>query len=663
MTAIEAQIVYDASAEIHSVISGISRTEDVKLSPDNSLLAIVDFVCNKIFLFSIRIQAFDGNVSSPRIEILDYSVISSDSFLNPHGVAFLGNDNLIVCNRAADVCLFKIPTPGDYPRERKLKPYKTISGKGWLLAKVKTPGSVDCYKLGDNRYRVLVCNNHWHFISSHIINLGNTVKIKNQGTLIQNALKIPDGVSISQDTTWIAISNHVDGEILIYENTAELDSKTEAVAVLKGVVCPHGVRFTPDGKVLVADAASQYLHVYESNNGNWNGVQYPARSIRIVNDETFYNGRYDTREGGLKGIDIDKTGRVLVSTHRFGVLEFYDLKDILSRQDTVDSMQMIELCRQRDRSLERQKNGVLNQEWSFKFRARLKLRRLRDRPRRSMERMRIRLQMLDFYLRNRWSKESVLDPSGPVLSMTSQRHRLELAFYALESIVKGSRKPSRIILWLTDEESCSNPPETIQRLKARGLEIHHAEELGPHTKYYPYIERERNLAVPLVTADDDKLYPRGFIKLLVDAYEGDASAIHCFRAHRIGMSDGQLMPYNYWLPCEDTQPSHLNFVTGVSGVIYPPGYLKYLKQQGKAFTQSCPYADDIWLSVNALRSGFKVAQVGRKQGLFSTIPGSQKQRLYNTNVLSGLNQVQLRKTYSEADLLALHGFVAASESI
>ena len=661
----EDQIGYDASTEIRRILSEINRTEDVKLSPDNSRLAIVDFICNKIFLFSIRIQAPDGSSASPKIEILDYSLISSDSFQNPHGVAFLGNDNLIVCNRAADVCLFKIPAPGDSPRERKLKPYKTIDGKGWMLAKVKTPGSVDCYKLGDNRYRALICNNHWHFISSHIIEPGNAARIENQGTLIQKALKIPDGVSISHDAAWIAISNHVDGEILIYENTAELDRKTEATAVLKGIVCPHGVRFSPDGKVLVADASSQYLHVYDSDNGNWNGEQYPTRSIRILDDETFFDGRYDSREGGLKGIDIDKTGRVLVTTHRFGVLEFYDLKKLLSREDTVDGSQMTELCRQRDRSLERQNYGVLNREWTLKSRVKKTLRGLLDSPRHFRERLRLemRLRMLDLYLRNRWSNESVLDPSGPVLSMTTHRHRLKLAFYALESIAMGSRKPSRMILWLTDEASCLSPPETLQRLKARGLEIHHAEELGPHTKYYPYIDREMDLAAPLVTADDDTLYPGDFIKLLIDAYEADASAIHCLRAHRIGMSGGRLMPYNDWLPCEGSQPSHLNFLTGVSGVIYPSGYLKYLKQQGKAFIQSCPYGDDIWLSVNALRSGFKVAQVGSKQRLFPMIPGSQKRRLYDINVLSGLNQAQLRKTYSEADLLALHDFGAVSESI
>jgi hypothetical protein len=45
------------------------------------------------------------------------------------------------------------------------------------------------------------------------------------------------------------------------------------------------------------------------------------------------------------------------------------------------------------------------------------------------------------------------------------------------------------------------------------------------------------------------------------------------------------------------------------------------------------------------------------------IPGSQKQRLYDINVLAGLNQAHLRKTYSEADLLALNDFAALPESI
>ncbi|MDT8387283.1 MAG: hypothetical protein RQ736_07205 [Thiogranum sp.] len=160
MAALDARIDYEASPEIREILARISRTEDVKLSPDNSRLAIADFARNRIFLFSIHIQGLENNAAPPRVQMLDYSVITSDSFKQPHGVTFLGNDHLLVCNRAADVCVYELPAPGDHPRERTLEPHQVIRGQGVLRARVKTPGSADCYALGDRCYRVLVCNNH-----------------------------------------------------------------------------------------------------------------------------------------------------------------------------------------------------------------------------------------------------------------------------------------------------------------------------------------------------------------------------------------------------------------------------------------------------------------------------------------------------------------------
>ncbi len=653
-------INYDAPPEVRSVISKITRTEDIRLSPDNRRLAIVDFICNRIFLFSIQIDNVDRGAVPPGIEISDYSILTSASLRNPHGVAFLGNDHLIVCNRAADVCLFDIPPPGNCPRELNLRPQRRINGRGMLLARVKTPGSVDCHELGDNRYRVLVCNNHWNFISSHIISPGNPARISHQGILIQAALRIPDGISISHDHAWIAISNHVDGEILIHRNTHDLNRKTLPAAVLKGMICPHGVRFDGNDRVIVADAASQYVHVFNSRNGGWQGVQYPARSIRLLDDETFYDGRYDSREGGVKGIDIDNSGRLLITTHRLSALGFYDLGELLSRQDNVNDAEMAEFRRQRDRSLERQKGGMLDRQWTVRSRALHMLSDLQCKWRENKRRVRTGLKMSHIYLRNRWSRESALDPSGPVLSLTTHSHRLKRVFYTIESIAMGGRKPCRMILWLSDEESCSNPPATLKRLMSRGLEIRLTEDLGPHTKYYPYIDSEHDPVAPLVTADDDMIYFRPWLMQLIRSYESDSSAIHCFRVHRIGIRDGLLMPYNEWLPCKDVQPSHCNFITGVSGVIYPPGFLKYLRQQGRAFTQLCPCADDIWLSVNALRARFKIAQVEGKPCVFMRIPGSQLKCLYDFNVLCGQNQVQLRRTYSETDLSMLRACAEAS---
>ena len=67
----QARIDYDASPQIRDVLSGIGRTEDVKFSPDNSRLAIVDYVNNKLILFSIRIQAPADDGAPVRIAIAD----------------------------------------------------------------------------------------------------------------------------------------------------------------------------------------------------------------------------------------------------------------------------------------------------------------------------------------------------------------------------------------------------------------------------------------------------------------------------------------------------------------------------------------------------------------------------------------------------------------
>jgi hypothetical protein len=97
----------------------------------------------------------------------------------------------------------------------------------------------------------------------------------------------------------------------------------------------------------------------------------------------------------------------------------------------------------------------------------------------------------------------------------------------------------------------------------------------------------------------------------------------------------------------------------VSGVIYPPDFLKYVKQQARAFEHCCPAADDIWLTVNALRAGFKVAQVKDAPEYYSIIAGSQTRRLSASNVDAGGNQAQLLRTFSAADLSKLNDCLLA----
>jgi hypothetical protein len=92
------------------------------------------------------------------------------------------------------------------------------------------------------------------------------------------------------------------------------------------------------------------------------------------------------------------------------------------------------------------------------------------------------------------------------------------------------------------------------------------------------------------------------------------------------------------------------------GAIYPPEFLKVLKSAGASFRECCPKGDDLWLHVQALRSGFRVRQVfpNLPYFAFQGVPGTQETALSFENVTYGDgNDQQIRQTYTEADIRAL----------
>ena len=66
--------------------------------------------------------------------------------------------------------------------------------------------------------------------------------------------------------------------------------------------------------------------------------------------------------------------------------------------------------------------------------------------------------------------------------MTTHGLRLKDVHIVIETIAKGTVLPSRFMLYLDVEEDVLHPNKALERLQKRGLEIHLAENLGPHTK-------------------------------------------------------------------------------------------------------------------------------------------------------------------------------------
>ena len=203
------------------------------------------------------------------------------------------------------------------------------------------------------------------------------------------------------------------------------------------------------------------------------------------------------------------------------------------------------------------------------------------------------------------------------VSITTYGHRTRRVWRTLETIGRGTLLPRRIVLWHEDEAVVRNPPRTLRRLVKRGLTIRHCLDYGPHKKYFPYV-MEENLERPLVTADDDVLYPREWLTGLVAAYRPDEVAAYRTRT----MSDE---PYVSWPLCTSTVPSENLMATGVSGVLYPPKVLMVLRTRGDEFMRICPRADDFWLHYAAVASGVLARQVSESAASWwPTRPREQK---------------------------------------
>lgn len=238
--------------------------------------------------------------------------------------------------------------------------------------------------------------------------------------------------------------------------------------------------------------------------------------------------------------------------------------------------------------------------------------------------------------------------------MTSYGRRIKTAYLAIESIARGDIRPSRMILWLDDKAALDNLPSTIRRLVRRGLEVKLCENYGPHNKYYPYLQSIRRFDIPLVTADDDIIYPTYWLKRLFDALQAEPGIIHCHRAHVHRVTEEGIAKYHEGGECRSAEPSFLNLALGFSGVIFPPAFLSVLKRAGKDFRSCCLTADDVWLHAQALRAGYKVKQVRPKPIYVPPILGTQKIALWKNNLYGG-NDQQMQATYGPNDIRIMLG--------
>lgn len=212
-------------------------------------------------------------------------------------------------------------------------------------------------------------------------------------------------------------------------------------------------------------------------------------------------------------------------------------------------------------------------------------------------------------------------PGKLVISLTSYKPRFATLIPTLQSLLSQSVRPDRVVLWISQED-LDVLPKSIKYLA--GLDIQVTDNLGSYTKIIPALNAFPDAYI--VTADDDVHYPANWLKLLLQAWEGDNKRIVCHTAYRL-FTDKEGLPvsYNDWKwnekgPCTGNDL----FFLGVGGVFYPPGSLLMPEALDvKAFKELAPKADDVWLNWMARLAGSSIIKTGYNKRV-AVWPGSQK---------------------------------------
>lgn len=245
-----------------------------------------------------------------------------------------------------------------------------------------------------------------------------------------------------------------------------------------------------------------------------------------------------------------------------------------------------------------------------------------------------------------------------VVSLTTFGKRIFDVPLAIESIMQGTMKPNRIVLWLSEEEFKGKPlPELLEKQKARGLQIEFCQDLRSYKKLIPSLKMFPEACI--ITIDDDAIYGSDLVERLVFTHREKPKSICASRIHKVRLAkDGRPLSYLYWVHCvECSGNSNLLFPTTGGGTLFPPGCFSQEVFNQEVFMDICPYADDIWFYAMRLLNDIPVTQVytGKPSGYYIALPSEGLEALsrQNTDEENCRNDSQLEAVFEKYGLYGL----------
>lgn len=229
-----------------------------------------------------------------------------------------------------------------------------------------------------------------------------------------------------------------------------------------------------------------------------------------------------------------------------------------------------------------------------------------------------------------------------IVSLTSFPARINQVWLVIETILRQTQKPDKIILWLSKEQfnGLHSLPANLLRLQKRGLEIRMCnDDLRSHKKYYYALTEFPHDTI--ITVDDDIFYNSTILEYLLNMSKLFPFAICANRALRIKYQGRNIAPYISWESIiKEQEPNLETFPIGIGGVLYPPKSMHQDVFRLDILKEKCFMADDIWLNIMGRLNGSLSAKTDYHP-VFLPIMNINNKTLSSINNAEGQNDAQL----------------------
>ena len=241
----------------------------------------------------------------------------------------------------------------------------------------------------------------------------------------------------------------------------------------------------------------------------------------------------------------------------------------------------------------------------------------------------------------KWGLNTKKREESYTVSLTSFPARIDYVHITVETLLRQSFKPDRIILWLAESQFPDRKlPEKLTALQDKGLTIRFCDDLRSHKKYvYTFLEYP---ADQVILSDDDAFYSRDMVATLVRLHKKYPKDIIGSTAQIIG-PDVYSMP-SVW-PVPEVRKRYISMwqVQPFSGqgTLYPAKwYPRELFNKEKALALAGT-ADDLWLQAMGLVAGVKTTLVYPQRGFPVEIEIENNLTLFQQNKATGENRNDL----------------------